>query len=1087
MALEHLSSVEAYSQETALVFEHLPQQPATVTISTTTIQNSLQWAHIPLFSTSKIPSEIVIFYSVSDARSSISALQLESNADTAETLFQAKTALNSTALSSYTISVDFAVMSALSKAETIDLAIGLSYQSTEDAIAIDAVLLNFETVQEDVQAVDAIASSCISTFSLREFGSYTKSEDAANQALARASQYILSKGGGTLCIPQDAPARFTPQNTAQLNNPLHNLVANESLKLPTVGLTITDYRKGFERTYLPPAGCAESETLYGNASRIFERTLSQNLPHQLPSMAQGIFSRYLGGGSSYSFLLDRTLEDQKIPSTKEEDEQRFYVHTHRGLYVGQQLALFGIAAELEVAEVGQELVGPSNKETAYFICNTTVEIAKGSAIHSQETNALLATTIQDTPQSDRAKFYIPIVNKSTISPGSSIVVRTGKYIIIKRLDKDSLGFYFVPQTRQGITKGEYISNKNIVGGLIIIDTANCDNQSPSLKIVRNSYGAGDTFGTWNELNYQSNIMSSGGDEGAVGSACELKHDLNCFRGSVENWDDKNLALTYHYSSTSEGKLNPANPHKIGTSRPLINMNQARWITAGTVQVISAGYPSEREKILRESALKNGEAGLQKAFTLDANGGKSYPRKSTSLIVGRGVFWTRALIGRFFAISDKSERYDPGDSYYDADGGKVQETTYRWWHITDLEERSDGAFNLYVEEAIWNNTFAIKGGPRLFRADNYTYGERHTRDLEYAIAPGAWVADVRDAVAVPRAGQVGLALAAHKRTIQLAPSSAIGSDELEALFVKGDPIANPAGSAPWNPTGFRARHFAGFPTSQVTASFVSRNAGKVQMSAGLFVRDTYASRDWEYVVKQQKDGKPSFKSGVQVSASTEYGLFVDGTFQHAAICVHNPSTSLNTLSDGYGISGLDLYKIKDDKTGIPRLRRAGLRVNTATDAAIDLWAASGDQNQSIQWLWYDAQSVTHFSVLTISPGSGNFVFKVMPLVVEDEAAETPGGNIDFSGKGSLQQQGLSQTAIAAKNLRGININVSTHREKDSIYKIPFSQPEIDDNYCIQVETSWLTQKAILKKETDGFTIQFDASPDEKAVLDWLLVR
>ena len=157
-------------------------------------------------------------------------------------------------------------------------------------------------------------------------------------------------------------------------------------------------------------------------------------------------------------------------------------------------------------------------------------------------------------------------------------------------------------------------------------------------------------------------------------------------------------------------------------------------------------------------------------------------------------------------------------------------------------------------------------------------------------------------------------------------------------------------------------------------------------------------------------------------------------------------------------------------------KAGLRITTQTDAAIDLWSPSNDEAQRIRWKWWDGAPGTtgnpHSSTLTIRPRKGDFIFT--------------GGHVDLNGQGSLNHQGLSGSSISANNLRGINVRP----EQDSTighFFIPFPIPEIDEFYSVQVETSWLTQKAIAKKNIAGFHIEFEVPPPKNGTIDWLLVR
>ena len=73
---------------------------------------------------------------------------------------------------------------------------------------------------------------------------------------------------------------------------------------------------------------------------------------------------------------------------------------------------------------------------------------------------------------------------------------------------------------------------------------------------------------------------------------------------------------------------------------------------------------------------------------------------------------------------------------------------------------------------------------------------------------------------------------------------------------------------------------------------------------------------------------------------------------------------------------------------------------------------------------------------------------------------------------------------AKNLRGKNVAVKTGETKISV---TFPIAETDENYAVFVEQNWSTNRAIVKKEPTGFTVEFDKPAPKEAKLDWMLVR
>lgn len=156
------------------------------------------------------------------------------------------------------------------------------------------------------------------------------------------------------------------------------------------------------------------------------------------------------------------------------------------------------------------------------------------------------------------------------------------------------------------------------------------------------------------------------------------------------------------------------------------------------------------------------------------------------------------------------------------------------------------------------------------------------ELNYIIAPGAWVSDVRRAVAGTMPGNIGVATAGDERTLVLAPSPSMGPT---FPFEAGDPIVNPAGPDPWLPTAFRARHFNYYPGALKGASFHSENFGKVQLGAGLQISG--AEGTINEVRDKQKDKATSFDTGIYIFAATNSAIRIRGPVQEGAIDLWQP--------------------------------------------------------------------------------------------------------------------------------------------------------------------------------------------------------
>jgi hypothetical protein len=417
----------------------------------------------------------------------------------------------------------------------------------------------------------------------------------------------------------------------------------------------------------------------------------------------------------------------------------------------------------------------------------------------------------------------------------------GEWTTIAELGVDGTEPFFVADAKYDHPSEALVYNKNVVNGLTVHDVSNADNQSMTLLVDKTMYGAGDTFVVGAALRYQGNVMSAAGDEGGLCYGADIVQEPVTFRGAVESWSPATGALVYKPGATA--------PQTLAMSRPIINLNPAKWHTAGKVVVVPPGH-----KYLREEA-----ANL-----------------NSPLLVSAGeVGWDASLIGRFIAIDEPTERYAADETLSYGYAGAPGVVMHRWWHITALEQRPDGRWNLYVERTMWWTN--RRAGPSLMRWANYSTGTTQVRELAYIIAPGAWASDVRHGVTGDTPGNVGAANAGDPRRLLLAPTPQRGT---AVDFAPDDPILQPLGPDPWLPTGFRVRHHQGYPGHMAGASFDAANLGKVQVGTALGVWGPGGTL--EEVLAQQKDGQPSFGSAVTVFATTSTGFVLRGAVRDAAI-------------------------------------------------------------------------------------------------------------------------------------------------------------------------------------------------------------
>lgn len=147
---------------------------------------------------------------------------------------------------------------------------------------------------------------------------------------------------------------------------------------------------------------------------------------------------------------------------------------------------------------------------------------------------------------------------------------------------------------------------------------------------------------------------------------------------------------------------------------------------------------------------------------------------------------------------------------------------------------------------------------------------------------------------------------------------------------------------------------------------------------------------------------------------------------------------------------------------------GIHFSADTASAAILFSQPNNREQPIHWLYNDDKT-TKTASLTVKRDTGEFTFKGTGIKVD----------------GPVTTTGLSgDKDTPSKNLRGKNVAVKAGETKITV---AFPIAEADENYAVFVEQNWLTNRAIVKKEGTGFTVEFDRPAPKDAKLDWMLVR
>ncbi|MHB9023946.1 MAG: hypothetical protein ACYC7E_07170 [Armatimonadota bacterium] len=419
--------------------------------------------------------------------------------------------------------------------------------------------------------------------------------------------------------------------------------------------------------------------------------------------------------------------------------------------------------------------------------------------------------------------------------------------------------YVVVDLTYAHAKGVLLYDKHWISSMVMTANSQSDNQSATMTVKRNIYGEGDAFGISTSIKNMSNIMSAGGDEGGVGNIVDVYNELDPFHSTVSsiNWTTNELVYA----------TGAVRNHTLGTSRPIINMNAAKHITAGTVYIVPPGYTDP-------TGIDTGTY---------ANGA----------ILGYNCNWTSAVVGRFFAVDEPGEYLDPANDPAAGYTAAPPRRIWRWWAITKLDPpRSDGSQRIYIERTSWwsyNDRV-----PNLWDFTNYSQPWRSPTPLyalHYKIAPGAYVADISRAWTDSEVS-AGYVYSTSPRTLKLAKSSDAGSPTHD--FAADDAIEQAIGQDPWNPTGMRVRHHNYLPTSIGDASFQGTNNGRVAVQYGLSIDGGTGSIA---EIDTQKDSKPKYLNAINIQATTKFGIYFGGD---------HLGTNVNYPGNGTGDAGAMIW-------------------------------------------------------------------------------------------------------------------------------------------------------------------------------------
>jgi len=431
-------------------------------------------------------------------------------------------------------------------------------------------------------------------------------------------------------------------------------------------------------------------------------------------------------------------------------------------------------------------------------------------------------------------------------------------IIVKRIgwDPERRRNYFVADFEFDHDLGTGVDNKHMVTDLTLSSLSNCDNQTGgALGVHRRHFAVGDQFVVSALLEYTSDVNCGFGDEGGIVFTGDVYGNVNGFYSTVESVDWPADTLVYAPGGRDAITLS--------TSRPLINMNKKKWITAGQVRVVSphGTYKGRRNRN------RNGGPG------------KVYAFQGGLILAPKECGWTDEIIGRYFALTDPSEMILPGErtQYRGPKRLRPKRPVYRWYRIREHHVHEDGTHQIKILRVRWSATAA--GAPRLFDDGNYTQ-DGHERPMNYCIAPGAMVYDVSEGWLDTR-GPGRYVTKDHPRKLRVVPTGDRGTS---FDFQPGDPIEQPVGPDPWQPRLLRLRHSDQMPDTMAGCTIDIRQNGRVQVRDGM--RFNSRGRKMNDLPKR-KDKKPPYGTLLKLMALSEIGIDFDADVTDAAIYFRQP--------------------------------------------------------------------------------------------------------------------------------------------------------------------------------------------------------
>jgi hypothetical protein len=444
------------------------------------------------------------------------------------------------------------------------------------------------------------------------------------------------------------------------------------------------------------------------------------------------------------------------------------------------------------------------------------------------------------------------------------------YIKSLGYDKEKKAWFFVADTELDIKKGALLSNKNHTNVLSMETFSHNENQTFDVRMWRHNYSQGDNYLFDARFKYMGDVHSTAGDENGVIYAAFVEQELGIFKGKVESWNPETGELKYKGGPKGD---------TLGSGRPFINMNPAKWITKGTALLVNPGSWTDSSPSSEHLVWK----------------GKAYPTVVEKNPLGINALRMGGLIrlsadapvsdemvGRYFAVDEPDELVPKAN-------------LHRWFLIDRVTANADGTKDIKVIRHWWGAKPA--DGLKLYKPENYSWDGRE-KQLHYVIAPGANAYDVSDGVDNP------------KRTVKLVPTSFAGT---AADFAPDDAVEQAIGPDPFKPIPFRSWIWDNVPGAFPASCFDIANHGAIMRDSMFWVHG--GSGDIEKEKETHYDRNPSWDKIFTFEAASNIGIRFGADTGTAALLFTQPNDRVQPIKWYYGA----------DKESAPKI--ASLTVST----------------------------------------------------------------------------------------------------------------------------------------------------------------